>query len=176
VSLELTFDEASDAAVRREWRALLDAGLPSQAQHKGASNRPHVTMLVRPSLEEVAGTGLEDMLPLDLTLGAPLLFGVGRSRVVARSIVPSVSLLHLHAAVHSRAGAPEGQDHTAPGAWTPHVTLARRVPLEGVAEALAVLADTGGGEMRVRATRLRRWDADTRTITHIAGRGTLESC
>jgi len=176
VSLELTFDAASDAAVRREWHALLDAGLPSQAQHKGASNRPHVTMLVRPFLEEVDGTGLEDMLPLALTLGAPLLFGVGRNRVIARSVVPSASLLELHAAVHSRAGAVEGHDHTAPGGWTPHVTLARRVPLERVGEALAVLADTGGGEVPVRATRLRRWDAASRTITHIAGRGTLEPC
>jgi len=176
VSLELTFDDASDAAVRREWDALLAAGLPSQAQHRGASNRPHVTMLVRTSLGPIDGSGLDAMLPLDLTLGAPILFGVGRSRVIARSVVPSAPLLHLHAAVHSRVGAPAGDDHTAPGAWTPHVTLARRVPLERLGDALAVLAGAGGGEVPARATCLRRWDAEPRTITHIAGHGTLESC
>lgn len=176
MSLELTFDDESDAAVRREWDALLAAGLPSQAQHRGVSNRPHVTTLVRPALDPVDGAVFEPMLPLDLTLGAPILFGVGRSRVIARSVIPSAPLLRLHAVVHSHAGAREDDDHTAPGAWTPHVTLARRVPLERVGEALAVVADAGGGGMPVRAVRLRRWDAATRTITHIAGHGTLESC
>lgn len=176
MSLELTFDDESDAAVRREWDALLDAGLPSQAQHRGASNRPHVTTLVRTALGPLDGAGLEAKLPLDLTLSAPLLFGVGNSRVIARSVVPSAALLDLHAAVHSLAGARDGEDHTAPGAWTPHVTLARRVPLARLGEALAVVAETGGGEVAVRAVSLRRWDAGPRTITHIAGRGTLESC
>ncbi|KTS07206.1 hypothetical protein NS283_01625 [Microbacterium testaceum] len=176
VSLELTFDQSSDAAVRREWDALLAAGLPSQAQHTGASNRPHVTMLVRSSLNEIDGSTFEDGLPLGLTLGAPVLFGRGRSRVLARSVVPSAALLRLHAAVHAEAGAIEEDDHTAPGAWTPHVTLARRVPLEHLSEALTVVAAAGGGELSVRATCLRRWDAADRTITHIAGRGTLEPC
>ncbi len=50
VSLELVFDGASEAAVRREWDALVAADLPSQARHTGESNRPHVTLLVRPEL------------------------------------------------------------------------------------------------------------------------------
>lgn len=176
MSLELTFDDASDTAVRREWDALLGAGLPSQAQHTGSSNRPHVTMLVRSSLGTVDGSTLEGELPLSLTLGAPVLFGLGQSRVLARSVVPSAALLSLHAALHAEAGEGSEGDHTAPGAWTPHVTLARRVPLARVPEALAVVAVCGGAELPVRATCLRRWDAADRTITHIAGRGTLEPC
>lgn len=179
VSLEMTFDEASDAAVRREWEALRLAGLPSQADHTGASNRPHVTLLVRAALAPLAGAPWEDHLPLSLTLGAPILFGTRGTRVIARSVVPSAALLALHAAAHAEAGIPEHGnqgDHTAPGAWTPHVTLARRVPLERLSEALAAIADVGESELRVQATQLRRWDAAERRITHVAGRGTLEQC
>ncbi|MDF2991682.1 MAG: hypothetical protein K0S37_2196 [Microbacterium sp.] len=176
VSLELTFDEASDGAVRQEWEALRLAGLPSQADHTGASNRPHVTLLVRSSLEQLDGASWEDELPLPLTLGAPILFGTRRTRVLARSIVPSAALLQLHAAVHERAGSPDHGDHTAPGAWTPHVTLARRIPLDRVGEALEAVADVGGGDLAVRAVQLRRWDAAERRVTLAAGRGTLDQC
>jgi len=176
VSLELTFDDEADALVRAEWDALHRADLPSQAQHTGASNRPHLTVLVRSSLGAIDGHGLERAFPLSLTLGAPLLFGTRRTRVLARSVVPSRALLELHAAVHVKAGDHDEVDHTAPGAWMPHVTLARRVPLERVAEALDIVSAVGGGELTVQATSLRRWDAAERTVTHVAGRGTLEPC
>jgi len=176
VSLELTFDEAADAVVRGEWDALRRAGLPSQADHTGASNRPHVTLLVRSVLQRFDATVLEGALPLTLTLGAPLLFGTRDKRVLARSVVPTRALLDLHATVHAAAGVSGEADHTAPGAWTPHVTLARRVPLDRIAEALSAVAAVGGGELTVRAAQLRRWDAAERRVTPLAGRGTLEPC
>ncbi|WZH37494.1 MAG: 2'-5' RNA ligase family protein [Microbacterium enclense] len=176
VSLELTFDEASDGAVRQEWEALRLAGLPSQADHTGASNRPHVTLLVRSSLERFDGASVEGYLPMPLTLGAPILFGTRRTRVLARSIVPSAALLHFHAAVHQQAGSRDEGDHTAPGAWTPHVTLARRIPIDRLGAALEAVAAVGGGELEVRAVQLRRWDAADRRVTRVAGRGTLDQC
>ncbi|WP_314455427.1 2'-5' RNA ligase family protein [uncultured Microbacterium sp.] len=176
VSLELVFDEPSDAAVRREWDALRAADLPSQARHTGESNRPHITLLVRPELADADLSPLAAELPLKLTLGAPLLFGAGRSRVIARSVIPSVELLDLHARVHALVDPGEDAIHTRPGAWTAHVTLARRVPLERIGEALAVLAETGETELAVTATGVRRWDSATRTVSDPVGRGTLETC
>lgn len=176
VSLEFVLDADADAAIRREWAILASAGLPSQAQHTGASNRPHVTLLVRPSLPDPTADGLSDRLPLPVTLGAPVLFGGGRTRVIARSIVPSVALLELHAAVHALAGPGDDAPHSAPGEWTPHVTLARRVPLDRVGDALAALGGEGGEPIGAHAIGIRRWDAATRTIAHVVGRGTLESC
>ncbi|RFA19866.1 2'-5' RNA ligase family protein [Subtercola boreus] len=56
MSFELRFDADTDAAIRAEWAALLDAGLPSQARHASASNAPHFTVLaareVNPELVE----------------------------------------------------------------------------------------------------------------------------
>lgn len=176
VSLELVFDAASDAAVRREWDALVAADLPSQARHTGESNRPHVTLLVRPRLGAPDLVAIADDLPLPLTLGAPLLFGVGRSRVIARSVVPTAALLDLHARVHELCGAGEDAIHSRPGAWTAHVTLARRVPLDRVGDALAVIAEAGASELPVTATGMRRWDAATRTVSDPLQRGTLEAC
>ena len=44
-ALELVPDDAGRAAVRALWDALREAGLPSQADHTGASNQPHVTVV-----------------------------------------------------------------------------------------------------------------------------------
>ncbi|SIR77284.1 2'-5' RNA ligase family protein [Microbacterium sp. RURRCA19A] len=176
VSLEFVFDAAADAAVRREWDLLAAADLPSQARHTGASNRPHVTLLVRPDLPGSSVGGLSDRLPLPVTLGPPVLFGSGRTRVLARSVIPTIALLDLHADLHASAGVGDDAPHTVPGEWTPHVTLARRVPVDRVGEALAALSVEGGEPIAAFAVGIRRWDAATRTITHVAGRGTLGSC
>lgn len=176
VSLELVLDPDSDAAIRREWAALVDADLPSQANHTGASNQPHITLLVRSELPELDAADLDAHLPLALTLGAPLLFGIGRSRVIARSVIPSSDLLALHARVHDLAGPGADGGHTIPGSWTPHVTLGRRIPLDRIPDALAALAGEGGGEVAAHATAIRRWDARTKTVSSVAGRGTLDGC
>ncbi len=176
VSLEIVLDAESDAAIRAEWDALLAAGLPSQARHTGESNRPHITLLVRSRLAALDGALFADGLPLRMTLGAPVLFGAGRSRVIARSVVPAAALLSLHALVHEVAGEGDDVDHTRPGAWTPHVTLARRVPLDRVGEALDVLAGEAPLERAVRAIGIRRWETATRTVSDLVTRGTLEGC
>ncbi len=176
VSLELVFDDPSDAAVRREWLALAARDLPSQAHHKGASNRPHVTLLVRPELADIDFSAIADDLPLAVVLGAPILFGVGRSRVIARAVVPTEALLRVHSRVHRLAGDGDDAPHTRPGSWSAHVTLARRVPLDRVGEALAVLAETGAHEIAATVTGVRRWDAATKTVSDVSRRGTLDEC
>lgn len=161
VSVELLIDAESESAVRAEWAALAAAGLPSMAAHTAPSNRPHVTLLVRTALPALDATGLAFRPVFDVRLGGALLFGTGDRRVLARSVIPSDELLALHRAVHDAAGAGDDAPHTRPGAWTPHVTLARRVRTADLARALNAV----GGEIRATARQLRRWDAATRTVT-----------
>lgn len=167
-SVEVLFDAETDAALRRAWHALTAAGLPSQAGHTGASNRPHVTLAVADAIaaEVDAGLiGLADLLPLDCVIGAPLLFGAGRF-TLARLIVPSAALLGLQAMVH-QVGVPHmtagPAPHTTPGRWTPHVTLARRLSAAQLEAAVGVVQ---GADLVGRCVGLRRWDSDQR-VEHI---------
>lgn len=201
-SIELLLDAAAEARIREEWQALANAGMSSMAGHEAASNRPHVTLLAQstPVLHPLPVGGV--VLPLPIVLGAPLLFGDGDRRVLARSIVPSVDLLALQGAVLDAVDAPRDDDrvaddrdgrsqanasarpegdlqghvgdpHTrgerterhrfARGRWTPHVTLARRIRLVDLPEALRLL----GPPIDAHGIALRRWDAAAATVASI---------
>lgn len=163
LSIELLLDPATEAAVRAEWDALAAEGMSSLAQHTSPSNRPHVTLLVREDLPAFDRRALLGRPPISVTLSAPLLFGAGERRVLARSIVPTAELLDIHAAVHAAAGPGDDAPHTAPGRWSPHVTLARRLRTVDLPAAL----DRLGGEIHGRAVGLRLWDPTSATVTDL---------
>jgi 2'-5' RNA ligase len=169
-SVELTLDDAGDAAVRREWRRLAEAGVPSQARHTAPSNRPHVTLAalatIDPSCEPALQGAVEEMLPLEVRLGALAVFG-GNQFVLARLVVPTSTLLELHARVATVVGTPTGTNLSR-GRWTPHITLARRVSGHQLPRTLAVL---GAAEYDVQCVAVRRWDGDARREWVVAGRG-----
>jgi 2'-5' RNA ligase len=164
-SVELTFDADTDAAVRRVWDDLRAAGVRSQAGHKSPSNRPHVTLTVAEQMDEGVNAALRPLLerlPLTCTIGAPVLFG-SRFFTLVRLLVPSTELLALHARVHELClpHMPKGPLRQAgPGQWTPHVTLARRVPPALLPTALTV--KSVGRDVRGTAVGLRHWDGDER--------------
>lgn len=178
-SIELLLDDHSDQAMRAQWQALADAGLPSQLRVKSATNRPHITLLaaaqISPDVDDVL-RGLADRLPFACVIGAPLVFGgaldVGhragaRGMTLARLIVPSAELLDLHAEVYRVArthltGDPFG--HCRPGHWTAHATLGRRLGADEIGPALAAIGDCG--DLSSRIVGLRRWDSDQR-VDHI---------
>ena len=67
-ALELVPDAAGRDAVRRDWQALRDAGLPSQLDHPSPTNEPHLTVVSAPWLPtdaiDVAGVRLGSLLPV----------------------------------------------------------------------------------------------------------------
>ena len=172
LSIELTLDDATDASVRAEWRALEDAGIPSLVRNTSPSNRPHVTLFVAPAMRVEDLTAVRDAvssLPLPLTLGATLLFGGHRrGYVLARQVVVTSALLELHRRVHESATplAESVVDLSRPDAWTPHVTLARRLRPDDVGPALAAVGaaalPTGS------APTARLWDGVAKTITPLS--------
>lgn len=164
-SIELLLDEGSDARIRSAWAALSEAGIPSQHDHSGASNAPHVTAafsstpLAPPPAEPPAAP---------VPLGGLLLFPRRRGVVLARAVVPTEELLAWHRELH--AGLPADADidpHTLPGAWTAHITLARVLPVEQLAAAVALLPPD---DHPVTFSGVRMWDGATKTLTDLSPR------
>jgi 2'-5' RNA ligase len=174
-SVELLFDDATEAGLRRAWAALFAAGLPSLATNHSPSNRPHVTVAVAETGLERTVDGLRAVLAaeelatrgLAAAVGGYVLFGGHRHRyVLARAVVLSRPLQALHSAVHRAVAlaAPDAvvPDNVRPDAWTPHVTLARRVPSARLGAALDLLDP---GALDARFTGARLWDSGPRTVT-----------
>ncbi|OZE35735.1 MULTISPECIES: 2'-5' RNA ligase family protein [unclassified Rhodococcus (in: high G+C Gram-positive bacteria)] len=159
-SAELLLDSGLDAAVRREWAALSEAGLPSQNRHRGDSNRPHITVAVASSMPVAVDDGAAIRFdPLGVRLGGLVVFG-GRAITLARLVVPSVELLDLHARVHAAVGT-GSFDNVDLGRWTPHVTLARRLTSEQAGSAVRLLS-TSIEDLVGSAVALRRWDGEAK--------------
>ncbi|MDZ4267777.1 MAG: 2'-5' RNA ligase family protein [Mycobacterium sp.] len=166
-SVELLFDPETDSAVEQIWADLMAAGVRSQAAHRSPSNRPHITLTVSERMDDTIDAALRPVLarlPLDCRIGAPLLFG-SRAITLVRLVVPSAELLSLHAEVHRicLAQTPDGPlAHAEPGAWTPHVTLARRLAPDVLPRALAL--PQVSDEIRGRITGLRHWDGNSKVV------------
>lgn len=168
-SIELLFDEATEAAVRRDWTALAQAGLPSQGRHPSPTNRPHVTLAVSNHIDPAVDAELTELahrLPLSCRIGAAMVFG-RTALTLVRLIVPSAALLDLHAGVAVISAphqTPGPFAHSQPSHWTPHVTLCRRLPARDLPAALEVI---GADDLDGTFAALRRWDGDARVDTPI---------
>ncbi len=165
-SVELLFDFDTDAAVRQVWDDLAGEGIRSLAGHRSPTNRPHVTLTVAEDMDgevDVALRPLLARLPLRCVIGAPMVFGTGPFVTLVRLVVPSAALLELQAEAHRICLPHMAEDplpHTDPGKWTPHVTVARRIPADQLATALAVPGVTR--DIDAAATGLRHWDGNRR--------------
>lgn len=164
-SIELLLDADSEAAVRRVWKELSDAGLRAP----GPTSRPHATLVVAesisPDVDEVLSPALR-RLPLPCVIGSPMVFG--RSPyVLVRAVVPSAELLALHAEVARICvpyATPDAAPNSAVGQWTPHVTLARRVDPAQLSRALSIRKLTR--DIRGAVVGLRHWDGGHR-VEHL---------
>jgi len=99
-------------------------------------------------------------LELTVRIGAVMIFGPRNGRcILVRQVLASVELLELQRRVALACGAdPAGQFGR--GHWSPHVTLARRVPSDQVGKAVSVLGSRG--ELDATIERCRRWDGKRR--------------
>jgi 2'-5' RNA ligase len=177
-SVELLLDPAGERGVRSDWAVLLEGGLPSQGRIAVASNRPHITVAVAPSLDPgaeraLAGTAtdLAGELPIAVVLGGLVLFP-GRRSVLARTVAPTSALLRIHRAfadVLAQIG--PVPDTMLPGRWTPHVTLGRGLTGGDVGSAVALV---GRARIDTAAVAVRRWDGAGRREWIIAGAAAVE--
>ncbi|MEO9323706.1 hypothetical protein ABFT23_09465 [Nocardioides sp. C4-1] len=161
-ALELLPDDDGEAAVRADWQALRDAGLPSQLDHAGATNTPHVTVVAVPALDADDEARAVDLLAplLPIQVRASGLAVLGRERLTIARLL-DVDDPVLRAVLDLRATL---EDHAHPG-WLAHVTLARRFPRADLQRAVDLL---GADDVVLRLTRLRRWDPEAGTVTPLA--------
>ena len=162
-ALELLPDESGRALVRAQWQLLRDAGLPSQLDHRGPTNAPHVTVVAAPDLPpeaiDVARVRLGGLLPVRARLAGLLILG-GERVTIARAVDLDDAVVRRILAV--RVQVPERQEV----GWLPHVTLARRVPRVDVGRALEAIDH---GEVELSLGELRRWDPDRGHVTTVVG-------
>ena len=142
--VEAYLDPVADAKIRRLWHILNERGMGDSNLRNDST--PHLTLVTSDALDEaLARIALENVaqssvFPLPLRgLG---IFPGGRGTLYL-PVVPSAALLRLHGAcaeaVRTAGGEPRGFD--APDAWTPHVSLARRLLPVALPGAVGVLHD-----------------------------------
>ncbi|MBO1754996.1 2'-5' RNA ligase family protein [Allobranchiibius sp. CTAmp26] len=158
-SLDLSLDPATDEAVRTGWRTLEQLEIPSEGRRTSSTHRPHLTLLsaptVTPELSQRAAHELGPLLPVRFTVGATVVFGRGPF-VVAYLVVPDRALRDVVTDLRS-----DVED----GAWVPHLTLSRKVPVTRLNDALCA-AETARPDAGV-ADSLRHWDPTCRTVTSL---------
>jgi hypothetical protein len=158
-ALELLPDDAGCDVVRRDWQALRDAGLPSQLDHRGATNTPHVTVLAAPALdgddEQRATELVAPLLPAQVRASGLALLGGTRVSLVRVLDVPD-PLVRVVLDLRSQV---RDVQHVG---WLPHITLARRVDRADVGRAVEVL---GHEDVVLTLASLRRWDPDSGIVT-----------
>lgn len=141
-ALEMYFDDQADAAVRKLWQLLADAGLPSLATRTHRRHRPHVSLTVAESL---AGADLAPVRSVLLahqpTLHLYVLGTFPRSGALFLGVPATAHLLAFHADVHAAlAGQPvEHWPYYLPGNWVPHSTLAEGLDKAQVGQAFGLL-------------------------------------
>ncbi|MBA3528226.1 MAG: 2'-5' RNA ligase family protein [Propionibacteriaceae bacterium] len=166
-SVELLLDSATEELVHREWVLLKEAGLPTELRSSPAEHhRPHITLFAGSAISEEAEQELPALmvgLDLRVQIGALMFFGPLRQRFVAvHQVVATVELLELQSRVARVCGA-EAAGQFAPGRWTSHVTLARRVSSSEVAGMVSALGSAGAVDRVAMVRACRRWDGSTRT-------------
>ncbi|MBS42003.1 MAG: hypothetical protein CMH83_02260 [Nocardioides sp.] len=164
-ALELMPDAEGVALIRRDWQKLRDAGLPSQLDHSGTTNAPHVTVLeaerLGPEVEDEAVRRLAPLLPMALRAAGVVVLG-GQRVTIARLLDVPDELTCEVASLRIEHGSSRHEG------WLPHFTLARRVPRSEVQRCLDAV---GYLDVEIPLVGLRRWDPDTGEATSLHGPG-----
>ena len=167
-TVELLGDDMLDTAVRAAWRRLDEAGLPSLAQHRHPTNRPHVTLASAgdfPPGAIVVITQALRALPITVRLEG-LRFFPGRAGVLAWAVDGGDALPGLQAQVWSALGGGDRNPLHEPGAWVPHISLARRLTASQAQRAAQVIGQAAAAGSLSAA---RSYDSTGRTVISLPG-------
>jgi len=161
--VELLGDDALDRAVRAAWRRLDQAGLPSLAQHRHPTNRPHLTLATADEFPPGAAAAIREALsalPIPVRLDGLRYFS-GRPGVLAWTADGGEALRGLQAQIWSALDGADRNPQHEPGAWTPHISLARRLRPDQEALAEHLVGETAAGGA---LTTARSYDTVSRTV------------
>lgn len=161
-TVELLADGELDRAVQTAWQRLDRAGFSSLGQHRHPTNRPHLTLASAdhfPPGAVAAIAGALRVLPVLVRLDGLHFFG-GRAGVLAWA-VDGAGLQELQAQIWSALDGADRNPQHAPGAWAPHISLARRLrPGQVALAAQAVGEAVADGSL----STARSYDTATRTV------------
>jgi 2'-5' RNA ligase len=139
----LYFDLETDAAIRRLWQAIEDAGFPSAMLN--LEFRPHLTLAVCETMDLDTLRGELPRLvaathPLAVTFHSLGAFTV-KEGVVYLGVTVTRDLLDLHDQLWKllTANSTGNSSYYLPGIWVPHVTLGYGLPQEQVGSVINLL-------------------------------------
>jgi 2'-5' RNA ligase len=165
-TVELLGDDELDRVVRAAWRRLDQSGLSALARHQHPTNRPHLTLASAEQVPPGAAAALADALralPIQVRLDRLHFFG-GRAGVLAWVVDGGSTLRDLQAKVWSALDGADRNPQHDPAAWTPHISLARRLRPEQAPLAAVAL---GGIVADGTLNQARSYDSVTRTVTSL---------
>jgi 2'-5' RNA ligase len=147
-AVELYFDPASEATIRRIWQAIAQAGLKSPMLEAGY--RPHVSLAVYDGDTLDVANLIQDLrsyaptiAPFSLALSTIGLFPTAEG-VVFLGVTVTKDLLELHTGFHRAFARYAGQlrSYYAVGNWVPHCTLSAGVSVDDSAAILPICWST----------------------------------
>ena len=139
----LYFDKETDAAIRRLWQVIDDAGLPSKML--SLAYPPHMTILVcensdLEAMREALGEFVAHQPPIELNFHSLGVFNTPDG-VIYLAPVTDQHLLAFHSALwtimepHSK----QVNELYRPGKWVPHITLNVEVPADQIGDVMEAL-------------------------------------
>lgn len=166
----LLFDDRADRALRALWDRLEDLGVSTLRSHTHGRHVPHLSYAVLRTWELDAVRNVVDALPaggqLDLQFDALGTFRRGRAWLVPSVTGELVNRQEQAVAALTNAGA-DLHKHYLPGVWTPHLTIAPRVPLGALPVVAAAVYDVL--PLQARAVRAALIDASTGRVHPLRG-------
>ncbi|MBW6400206.1 2'-5' RNA ligase family protein [Roseomonas sp. HJA6] len=159
-AVTLRLDAEAAAPIEAMWRALADAGLHEDSLALGYP--PHVTLTIHPDGVDAERIGAAmarcaaSWDAIDLRIAG---FGIFAAPVPVLYLAPVVTstLLMRHQALAEALSDLPGDPHYRPGAWVPHITLAKGGPATEagwMGQAFGYLAPLWSGLRPGRADRL----------------------
>jgi 2'-5' RNA ligase len=140
----LLFERRSDRAVRALWDRLEKLGVPSMRSHTHGRHVPHVSYAVLRTWDLSALTdalaGLERGSPVRLSFDGVGLFRRGRTWLLAGINAEMAARQQRVVDAVTETGA-DLHKHYRPGTWVPHCSLAPRVQLAQLPDAVSAVFD-----------------------------------